>query len=95
MTGGDTPGPLAPWQAALTGLSDRIRRETPLHPAQVTVSHVHMLHNRLGLRAVEEYQTYARLARLFPARPAPEGAPPPDHSGPAQSSAVPSTEEHR
>lgn len=94
-TGGDTPGPLAPWQAALTGLSDRIRRETPLHPAQVTVSHVHMLHNRLGLRAVEEYQTYARLARLFPVRPAPEGAPPPDHSGPAQSSAVPSTEEHR
>ncbi|WP_405480798.1 thiopeptide-type bacteriocin biosynthesis protein [Streptomyces anulatus] len=93
--GGDTPGPLAPWQAALTGLSDRIRRQTPLHPAQVTVSHVHMLHNRLGLRAVEEYQTYARLARLFPARPAPEGTPPPDHSGPAQSSAVPSTEEHR
>ncbi|MEV6434356.1 thiopeptide-type bacteriocin biosynthesis protein [Streptomyces anulatus] len=93
--GGDTPGPLAPWQAALTGLSDRIRRQTPLHPAQVTVSHIHMLHNRLGLRAVEEYQTYARLARLFPARPAPEGTPPPDHSGPAQSSAVPSTEEHR
>ncbi|MEV2257715.1 thiopeptide-type bacteriocin biosynthesis protein [Streptomyces anulatus] len=93
--GGDTPGPLAPWQAALTGLSDRIRRQTPLHPAQVTVSHVHMLHNRLGLRAVEEYQTYARLARLFPARPAPEGTPPPDHSGPAQSRAVPSTEEHR
>ncbi|MFD6589344.1 thiopeptide-type bacteriocin biosynthesis protein [Streptomyces anulatus] len=93
--GGDPPGPLAPWQAALTGLSDRIRRQTPLHPAQVTVSHVHMLHNRLGLRAVEEYQTYARLARLFPARPAPEGTPPPDHSGPAQSSAVPSTEEHR
>lgn len=93
-TGGDTTGPLAPWQAALTGLSDRIRRETPLHPAQVTVSHVHMLHNRLGLRAVEEYQTYARLARLFPARSAPEGASPSDHSGPAQSGAVLSTEEH-
>ncbi|MFD4175378.1 MULTISPECIES: thiopeptide-type bacteriocin biosynthesis protein [Streptomyces] len=94
VTGGDTTGPLAPWQAALTGLSDRIRRETPLHPAQVTVSHVHMLHNRLGLRAVEEYQTYARLARLFPARSAPEGASPSDHSGPAQSGAVLSTEEH-
>ncbi len=73
-TGGDTPGPLAPWQTALTGLSDRIRRQTPLHPAQVTISHVHMLHNRLGLRTVEEYQTYARLARLFPARP-PKGHP--------------------
>ncbi|MFJ6805112.1 thiopeptide-type bacteriocin biosynthesis protein [Streptomyces anulatus] len=94
VTGADTPGPLAPWRTALTGLSDRIRRQTPLHPAQVTISHVHMLHNRLGLRTVEEYQTYARLARLFPVR-APEGAPPPDHSGPAQSSAVPSTEEHR
>ncbi|MFE1365457.1 thiopeptide-type bacteriocin biosynthesis protein [Streptomyces anulatus] len=94
-TGGDAPGPLAPWQTALTGLSDRIRRQTPLHPAQVTISHVHMLHNRLGLRTVEEYQTYARLARLFPVRPTPEGASPPDHSGPAQSSAVPSTEEHR
>ncbi|MFH9265362.1 thiopeptide-type bacteriocin biosynthesis protein [Streptomyces sp. NPDC017546] len=95
VAGGDTAGPLAPWQAALTGLSDRIRRETPLHPAQVTVSHVHMLHNRLGLRAVEEYQTYARLARLFPVRSAPEGAPPSDHSGPAQSGAVLTPEEHR
>ncbi|WP_371625663.1 thiopeptide-type bacteriocin biosynthesis protein [Streptomyces sp. NBC_01116] len=94
-TGGDTGGPLVPWQEALTGLSDRIRRETPLHPAQVTISHVHMLHNRLGLRTVEEYQTYARLARLFPVPPAPDGVPPSDSSGSAQSSAGTSTEEHR
>lgn len=94
-TGGDTVGPLVPWQEALTGLSDRIRRETPLHPAQVTVSHVHMLHNRLGLRTVEEYQTYARLARLFPVPSASDGAPPSDSSGSAQSSAGTSTEEHR
>ncbi|MFJ1802576.1 thiopeptide-type bacteriocin biosynthesis protein [Streptomyces sp. NPDC088180] len=94
-TGGATGGPLVPWQEALTGLSDRIRRETPLHPAQVTISHVHMLHNRLGLRTVEEYQTYARLARLFPVPPAPDGVPPSDSSGPAQSSAGTSTEEHR
>lgn len=58
--------PLAAWEEALTGLARRVRRETALHPAQVIVSHVHMLHNRLGLRVVEEYQTYARLTQLFP-----------------------------
>lgn len=95
-TAADGGGPLAPWQSALTALSDRIRRQTAVHPAQVAVSHVHMLHNRLGLRVVEEYQTYARLAGLFPAPAAPGGAAPTDqHSGPTQGGAHPPTEEHR
>ncbi|MFD7862467.1 thiopeptide-type bacteriocin biosynthesis protein [Streptomyces sp. NPDC057682] len=76
-------GPFGPWHTLLADLADRIRAEgTVEHPGEVFFSHVHMLHNRLGLTMAEELQTYARLVHLFPlpapgasdaaARPAPK-----------------------
>ncbi|MFC9395532.1 thiopeptide-type bacteriocin biosynthesis protein [Streptomyces sp. NPDC057027] len=60
-------GPFGSWHTLLCDLADRIRTEgTVEHPGEVFFSHVHMLHNRLGLTVAEELQTYARLVHLFP-----------------------------
>ncbi|WP_420707689.1 thiopeptide-type bacteriocin biosynthesis protein [Streptomyces sp. ATexAB-D23] len=60
-------GPFASWHTLLCDLADRVRTEgTVEHPGEVFFSHVHMLHNRLGLTMAEELQTYARLVHLFP-----------------------------
>jgi thiopeptide-type bacteriocin biosynthesis protein len=58
------PGPLDPWSAAMTDLVERIRYESASTPGQIVFSHVHMLHNRLGLSLSEELQTYVRAAHL-------------------------------
>lgn len=76
-------GPFGSWHTLLCDLAGRVRTEgTAEHPGEVFFSHVHMLHNRLGLTMAEELQTYARLVHLFPfpepgttdtaAQPAPE-----------------------
>ncbi len=59
-------GPFAGWHRALAELSEEVRRSTSRHPGEIVSSHVHMLHNRLGLRMHEELRTYAWLARLHP-----------------------------
>ncbi len=58
----DAPGPFAPWQRGLAALAARVRAETPHHPGGLVSSHVHMLHNRLGLTLLDELRTYAWLA---------------------------------
>ncbi|WP_217142850.1 thiopeptide-type bacteriocin biosynthesis protein [Streptomyces sp. AC627_RSS907] len=69
-------GPFADWHAALAAHAADVRRATPLHPGMLLFSHVHMLHNRLGLSLLEELRTYAWLSHLFPATaPAPDLAP--------------------
>ncbi|WP_240799591.1 thiopeptide-type bacteriocin biosynthesis protein [Streptomyces sp. A1277] len=76
-------GPFGSWHTLLCDLAGQVRTEgTAEHPGEVFFSHVHMLHNRLGLTMAEELQTYARLVHLFPfpepgttdtaAQPAPE-----------------------
>ncbi|MFX4294647.1 thiopeptide-type bacteriocin biosynthesis protein [Streptomyces bohaiensis] len=85
------PGPLAPWRDALAALAERVRAETDLHPGQVLSSHVHMLHNRLGLRVIEELQTYARLTHLVEG-PAPSSFDP-DH--PSQGATRPDLQERQ
>ncbi|MCE7080565.1 thiopeptide-type bacteriocin biosynthesis protein [Streptomyces sp. ST2-7A] len=65
--------PLTPWYRALVSLVRAARELSPGHPGQLVSSHVHMLHNRLGLGMAEELQTYARSAQMFPSpTPAPE-----------------------
>ncbi|MDN5929462.1 MAG: thiopeptide-type bacteriocin biosynthesis protein [Pseudonocardia sp.] len=59
-------GPFARFHQALADLAARVRRDTPLHPGAVVSSHVHMLHNRLGLGLLEELRTYAWLAHAVP-----------------------------
>ncbi len=55
-------GPLALWQRELTA-SLGIWRQTPdVQPGRILFSHLHMLHNRLGLGIADELLTYARLA---------------------------------
>lgn len=76
----DEPGPLAHWHGALTALAAEVRRGTGLHPGQVVSSHVHMLHNRLGLRVIEELRTYALLNRLL------DGPAPSEPADPSQRS---------
>ncbi len=63
-------GPFAGWHAGLARLAGRVAAESDAHPGAVLASHVHMLHNRLGLTMLEELRTYALLAATFPA-PAP------------------------
>ncbi|MFB7560617.1 thiopeptide-type bacteriocin biosynthesis protein [Streptomyces brevispora] len=60
-------GLFGPWHTLLYDLAGQVRTEgTAEHPGEVFFSHVHMLHNRLGLTMAEELQTYARLVHLFP-----------------------------
>jgi thiopeptide-type bacteriocin biosynthesis protein len=60
-------GALGAWQVAVSQLAAALRQRSTSHPAMVLFSHVHMLHNRLGLGVIDELQTYARLAHLYPA----------------------------
>lgn len=58
----DRPGgPLAAWRGAVEALAGALRPAGTVHPGGVLSSHVHMLHNRLGLGLVEEMRTYAAL----------------------------------
>ncbi|MEU8431870.1 thiopeptide-type bacteriocin biosynthesis protein [Streptomyces sp. NPDC029216] len=57
------PGPLRAWQ---TALSDAVGGELGAegtYPARIVFSHVHMLHNRLGLGTLDELRSYLLLAR--------------------------------
>lgn len=60
-------GPYSGWHTALAAHAGLVPQHTELHPGRVLFSHVHMLHNRIGLSLVDELRTYARLGRLFPA----------------------------
>lgn len=60
-------GPYTGWHTALAAHAGKVRQSSELHPGRVLFSHVHMLHNRIGLSLVDEMRTYARLGRLFPA----------------------------
>jgi thiopeptide-type bacteriocin biosynthesis protein len=60
-------GPYTDWHDALAEHAGLVRQRSELHPGRVLFSHVHMLHNRIGLSLVDEMRTYARLRRLFPA----------------------------
>ncbi|MFJ8955014.1 thiopeptide-type bacteriocin biosynthesis protein [Streptomyces sp. NPDC102381] len=62
----DQHGPFGNWHAALTDLVREIRVTTEHVPGQIVVSHVHMLHNRLGRTLFDELRTYAWLERAFP-----------------------------
>ncbi|WP_019547685.1 thiopeptide-type bacteriocin biosynthesis protein [Streptomyces sulphureus] len=69
-------GPFAAWHGALAELVDAVRATTATVPGQIVVSHVHMLHNRLGRNLFDELRTYAWLAHAFPAaHPLPEDRP--------------------
>lgn len=46
------------WQAALSSAVERWEQ-----PARIAFSHVHMLHNRLGLTTLEELRSYSLLAQ--------------------------------
>ncbi|MEV7594022.1 thiopeptide-type bacteriocin biosynthesis protein [Streptomyces sp. NPDC089922] len=54
-------GPLAPWHGELTAAADAWRRTPGVQPGRLLFSHLHMLHNRLGLGIADELLTYARL----------------------------------
>ncbi|AZM93690.1 thiopeptide-type bacteriocin biosynthesis protein [Streptomyces sp. W1SF4] len=59
-------GPLAAWRRELTAAA-AVWRSTPgVQPGRLLFSHLHMLHNRLGLGIPDELLTYARLAPLPP-----------------------------
>lgn len=68
---------LAPWHAGLVDLANAFGDTGPVHPGAVIASHVHMLHNRLGLGLVEEMRTYAWLAATSPPVPHHLPGPPP------------------
>ncbi|MEU9480712.1 thiopeptide-type bacteriocin biosynthesis protein [Streptomyces sp. NPDC048191] len=59
-------GPFAEWHRLLRELAQAVGETGSTHPGRIVFSHVHMVHNRLGLTLVDELQTYARLVRLFP-----------------------------
>jgi hypothetical protein len=67
-------GPFDAWHAALSELVGEIRTTTTTVPGQILVSHVHMLHNRLGRTLFDELRTYAWLADAFPAAEPAHGA---------------------
>jgi hypothetical protein len=56
-------GPFLPWYRGLMELSRQVRDNSSTPPGVVLFSHVHMLHNRLGVTLAGEIQTYARLGR--------------------------------
>lgn len=57
-------GPLRPFALAVRQHVALARSATDQEPGRLLFSHVHMLHNRLGLQPVHEVQTYSRLVRL-------------------------------
>ncbi|MEU0196512.1 thiopeptide-type bacteriocin biosynthesis protein [Streptomyces afghaniensis] len=59
-------GPFGHWHSAIGDLCHELRHRTSMHPGQVVFSHVHMLHNRLGLSLFDELRTYAWLTDAFP-----------------------------
>ncbi|EFL19626.1 predicted protein [Streptomyces sp. C] len=63
---GSGTGPLAPWQRELTAAAAVWRATPGVEPGRLLFSHLHMLHNRLGLGIADELLTYARLAPLPP-----------------------------
>jgi thiopeptide-type bacteriocin biosynthesis protein len=59
-------GPFGQWHAAIGSLAQVVRHTTPVHPGRIVSSHVHMLHNRLGVGPLDELRTYAWLTNTFP-----------------------------
>ncbi|MDH6129999.1 lantibiotic dehydratase C-terminal domain-containing protein [Kitasatospora sp. GP82] len=55
-------GPLSGWRDGLRDAVAQWRRSADRDAARIAFSHVHMLHNRLGLSTLEELRTYAVLA---------------------------------
>lgn len=60
-------GPFGVWHTAIVDLVAEIPRQPSTPAGQIVSSHVHMLHNRLGLSLFDELRTYAWLADAFPA----------------------------
>jgi thiopeptide-type bacteriocin biosynthesis protein len=54
-------GLLAAWQAGLGHVLPEWQRSATTEPTRIVFSHVHMLHNRLGLSAAEELRSYSAL----------------------------------
>jgi thiopeptide-type bacteriocin biosynthesis protein len=59
-------GAFEQWHAELARLAEVIRATTSVHPGRIVASHVHMLHNRLGINPLDELRTFAWLAGRFP-----------------------------
>ncbi|MEV6727611.1 thiopeptide-type bacteriocin biosynthesis protein [Streptomyces sp. NPDC051364] len=57
------PGPLRAWQAALSEAALHQLGPEQVYTARIVFSHVHMLHNRLGLSTLDELRSYLLLAR--------------------------------
>ncbi|MFJ8161779.1 thiopeptide-type bacteriocin biosynthesis protein [Streptomyces sp. NPDC096136] len=73
------PGPLISWQRALSQAVAGELGAEGTYTARIVFSHVHMLHNRLGLGTLDELRSYLLLARQTGAGvpgavPAPAGA---------------------
>ncbi|MEU7021251.1 thiopeptide-type bacteriocin biosynthesis protein [Streptomyces sp. NPDC046203] len=64
------PGPLRGWRAALSEAVRHRLGPEQAYTARIVFSHVHMLHNRLGLSTLDELRSYRLLAR----QAGPEGA---------------------
>ncbi|MFF1406361.1 thiopeptide-type bacteriocin biosynthesis protein [Streptomyces sp. NPDC058294] len=62
-------GPLAAWAQALADAAGVWERAPRLAPGRVLFSHVHMLHNRLGLGVLDELATHGRLSAALSADP--------------------------
>lgn len=60
-------GTLSSWNRAVTRLLSAVAQRSTMPGPLILSSHVHMLHNRLGLGVVEELRTYAQLHRWFAA----------------------------
>ncbi|WP_052713426.1 thiopeptide-type bacteriocin biosynthesis protein [Streptomyces katrae] len=74
-----SPGPLASWRTALSEAVDGPLGAAGAYTARIVFSHVHMLHNRLGLGTLDELRSYLLLARqagvAIPAAPRAQAAP--------------------
>lgn len=57
------PGPLRGWQTALSEATLHRFGPEQVYTARIVFSHVHMLHNRLGLSTLDELRSYLLLAR--------------------------------
>ncbi|MFE5538774.1 thiopeptide-type bacteriocin biosynthesis protein [Streptomyces sp. NPDC056492] len=57
------PGPLRSWHAALSEAVLHQLGPEQVYTARILFSHVHMLHNRLGLSTLDELRSYLLLAR--------------------------------
>ncbi|MEW1633393.1 thiopeptide-type bacteriocin biosynthesis protein [Streptomyces sp. NPDC093801] len=58
-----SPGPLRSWRAALSEAVAGQLGAAGTYTARIVFSHVHMLHNRLGLGTLDELRSYLLLAR--------------------------------